>query len=301
MVSVFMLVYNQEGFISQTLESILHQKTTFPFNIVIGEDCSTDHTRAIIEGYKEQFPDKIKVITSDHNVGLINNFIRTVNQCDGKYIAICDGDDFWTDEYKLQMQVDFLEQHPEYSLVYTRKLELMPDGSIVENKNVKPTTTDFSDLIKNNYIPSVTALFKNKVNGNQPLKWLHKYPYGDWPLYLFILNDGSKIKFIDKATAVWRKNIGISTNIRSSHSRLIKVNINILNDIYDDELFKHHRKIIDESLIKHKVHYMMSLVAETQLLKSFKVYCQLLGNVSLLKLSKWYFYSLNKRYIKLFL
>lgn len=300
-VSVFMLVYNQEGFISQTIESILHQKTSFPFNIVIGEDCSTDNTRAIIEAYKKQFPDKIKVITSNHNVGLINNFIRTVNQCDGKYIAICDGDDFWTDEHKLQMQIDFLENHSDYSIVFTRKQELMPDGSIVENKKVKPNTTDFSDLINGNYIPSVTAVFRNKVNGALAIKWLYKYPYGDWPLYLYTVSDGSKIKFIDKATAIWRKDIGVSTKVRSSLSVLIQVNLDILKDIYIDKQFKQFKKIIKESIIKHQVQYMTSLVAEKKIFKSFKVYCQLLEDVNLFKLSKLYLYALNKNYNKLFL
>jgi glycosyltransferase involved in cell wall biosynthesis len=301
MLSVFMLVYNQEGFISQTLESILHQKTSFPFNIVIGEDCSTDNTRAIIEAYKKQYPDKIKVISSSQNVGLINNFIRTVNYCDGKYIAICDGDDFWTDEHKLQMQIDFLENHSDYSIVFTRKQELMPDGSIVENKKVKPTTTDFSDLINGNYIPSVTAVFRNKVNGALAIKWLYKYPYGDWPLYLYIASDGSKIKFINKVTAIWRKDIGVSTKVRSNLTVLIQVNLNILKDIYKDKQFTQFKKIIKESIIKHKVHYMNSLVAEKQLLKSFKIYCQLLANVNLFKLTKLYLYALNKKYIKIFL
>ena len=101
MVSVFMLVYNQENYITETLQSILNQKTTFPFNLVIGEDCSTDNTRNILKEFKTKFPDKIKLITSDHNVGLINNFIRTLDQWDGKYTAICDGDDYWVDMNKL--------------------------------------------------------------------------------------------------------------------------------------------------------------------------------------------------------
>jgi|TARA_R110000751_G_scaffold937_18_gene3511 glycosyltransferase involved in cell wall biosynthesis len=295
MLSVFMLVYNQEGFISQTLESILHQKTSFPFNLVIGEDCSTDNTRAIIEAYKKQYPDKIKVISSSQNLGLINNFIRTVNHCDGKYIAICDGDDFWTDEHKLQMQVDFLENNSDYSIAFTRKQDVLPNGTISAYQPANPDTSNFTDLINGNYIPSVTAVFRNKVNGALAIKWLHKYPYGDWPLYLYTVSDGSKIKFIDTITAAYRKDIGVSAKVRKSKTGIIQVNLSILKDLYDDQAFEKYRAIIQKSLRNHQIKYMLTLVGEDQFLKSIKLFLSLLLKVNPIKLTKSYLFSLKKR------
>jgi glycosyltransferase involved in cell wall biosynthesis len=297
-VSVFMLVYNQEGFISQTLESILHQKTTFPFNLVIGEDCSTDNTRAIIEAYKKQYPDKIKVISSSQNVGLINNFIRTVNYCDGKYIAICDGDDFWTDKHKLQMQVDFLENNSDYSISFTRKQDVLTNGTISTYQPTKPDTSNFTDLIKGNYIPSVTAVFRNKMEGTLPLNWLYKYPYGDWPLYLWTVSDGSKIKFMDIITAAYRKDIGVSAQVRKSKTGIIQVNLSILKDLYDDHSFEEYKTSIKKSLRNHQIKYMVSLVGEDQFLKSIKLFFSLLLKVNPVKLTRSYLFSLKKRYIK---
>jgi glycosyltransferase involved in cell wall biosynthesis len=296
-VSVFMLVYNQEGFIIKTLESILHQKTSFPFNIVIGEDCSTDNTRAIIEAYKKQYPDKIKVITSSQNLGLIHNFIRTVNHCDGKYIAICDGDDFWTDEHKLQMQVDFLENNSDYSIAFTRKQDVLPNGTISAYQPTRPDTSNFTDLINGNYIPSVTAVFRNKVNGALAIKWLHKYPYGDWPLYLYTVRDGSKIKFIDTVTASYRKDIGVSAKVRESKTGIIQVNLSILKDLYDDQTFEKHKIIIIKSIRNHQIKYMLALVAEDQYLKSLYQFLSLSVKVNPIKLTKHYLFSLKKRFL----
>ncbi|WP_229669452.1 glycosyltransferase [Yeosuana aromativorans] len=295
MVSVFMLVYNQEQLIEQTIESILNQKTNFPFNLVIGEDCSIDRTKEILEKYKKKLSSQIKIITSSQNVGLINNFIRTVNQCDGKYIAICDGDDFWTDENKLQMQVDFLESNPDYSIVFTRKRDLLPDGKISIYQAVSPVVSSFSDLVKRNYIPSVTALFRNKVQGQLPLKWLNKYPYGDWVLYLYTVNNGSKIKFMDTITATYRKNIGVSAKIRQSASQVVLDNLNILKDLYNDSIFKNNRPLIKKSILEHEVDYMKRLNDERKFLKAFIMFFCLLANINPIKLTRQYLFSIKKQ------
>jgi glycosyltransferase involved in cell wall biosynthesis len=141
--------------------------------------------------------------------------MRTIKECDGKYVAICDGDDYWIDEYKLQKQVGFLESNPEYSIVYTRVRKLFPNGEFKEsNATPKKITTDFEDLILDNYIPSATVLFKNlQYSGKLPF-WIVKFPYGDWPTYLWTVKDGGKIHFLDEVTAVYRMDIGESFKIR---------------------------------------------------------------------------------------
>ncbi len=120
-VSIFMLAYNQEQYIGSAIEGVLMQKTNFRTELVIGEDRSTDRTRAICQEYAAQNSEKIKLLLSESNLGLGANYVKTYAECSGKYVAICDGDDYWTDPLKLQKQVDFLEHNKDFSLVYTLK------------------------------------------------------------------------------------------------------------------------------------------------------------------------------------
>jgi len=117
LVSVHMITYNHAPYIAQAIECVLAQKTNFPFELVIGEDCSTDGTREIVFDFAKRFPDIIRVITSDKNVGMKANSYRTTQACQGKYIAYCEGDDYWHKNDKLQKQVDILEANPECSLI----------------------------------------------------------------------------------------------------------------------------------------------------------------------------------------
>jgi glycosyltransferase involved in cell wall biosynthesis len=119
LVSVDMITYNQKSYIARTIEGALQQKTNFPFEIVIGEDCSTDGTREIVFEYQKKYPDIIRIITSDKNVGGRENAWRTMMACRGKYLADCEGDDYWHNPYKLQKQADYLESHPECGLVHS--------------------------------------------------------------------------------------------------------------------------------------------------------------------------------------
>lgn len=295
-VSVFMLVYNQEKYIEQTLDSILQQNTNFPFNIVIGEDCSTDNSKGILEEYLEKYPGKIKIIHSNENVGLMGNFIRTIRECDGKYIAICDGDDYWIDENKLQIQVDFLEQHPDFSIVFTNKNDLYKDGKIVVSKAENPSVSGFKDIIKGNYIASVTSLFRNTFYKRELPNWFIKYPYGDWPIYLMVVNDGSKIKFFNTITANYRKDVGISAGLRKKPSDVTLINLSILKDIFKDAYFESNKDYVYKSILQHKIQLMMHYNRDKEYFKSFIVYLQLLFKINIFQLKKHYLYSLVKSF-----
>lgn len=117
--SVSMITYNHEPYIAQAIEGVLKQQTDFPFELVIGEDCSTDDTAAIVRSFAEQYPGIIRIITAESNVGVKANSWRNQWACRGKYVAYCEGDDYWHDPKKLQMQVDMLEENDELVLVYT--------------------------------------------------------------------------------------------------------------------------------------------------------------------------------------
>ena len=116
LLSVMTITYNHEPYIAQAIESFLVQKTTFDVEIVIGEDRSTDNTLQICLDYKAKYPGKVRVLSRDTNIGMMANMIDTFSQCKGKYVAVCEGDDYWTDPYKLQKQVDFLEKNEEYAI-----------------------------------------------------------------------------------------------------------------------------------------------------------------------------------------
>ena len=119
MVSVVIPSYNRANTVSQTIESILNQKCNFDFELIIGDDCSTDNTRDILSAYQSRYPEQIKLLFYDENIGLGANWATCIKHCRGKYIANCDNDDYWHHPQKLQLQVDFMEQHLNYGLCYT--------------------------------------------------------------------------------------------------------------------------------------------------------------------------------------
>jgi len=119
LVSVAMITYNHREYIHQSVESILSQQVNFPFELVIGEDFSTDGTREMVFKLQKKYPERIRLVSSESNVGAHRNAVRTEQACRGKYVAFCEGDDFWNDPSKLAKQIAFLEARPDYSMVHS--------------------------------------------------------------------------------------------------------------------------------------------------------------------------------------
>ena len=113
-----MITYNHEKFIAQAIESVLMQETNFPIELIIGEDCSTDATQAIVRRYAEARPDVVRAFVHERNLGVEENFREVLKACRGKYIALLEGDDYWTDRSKLQTQFEFLEKHRDCALCF---------------------------------------------------------------------------------------------------------------------------------------------------------------------------------------
>lgn len=160
-VSICCITYNHEKYIEEAIDSFLMQETNFPFEVVIGEDCSTDNTRKIVEKYKEMYPNIIKLIISDNNVGMQANGQRTMDACKGEYIAACEGDDYWMDAEKLQIQKDFLESNPEYIICYT-DVEAFNENGIIQDYiggATKDLTAD--ELKKATPINTLTTMYRN--------------------------------------------------------------------------------------------------------------------------------------------
>lgn len=295
-VSVFILVYNQEGLVTQMIESILAQQTQYRFELVIGDDASTDATLAICKEYQQRFPDQITLVTSPVNTGLIQNFIRTLQQCTGNYIAICDGDDYWTDPLKLEKQVSFLEAHPNYDLVFAQKKDLWPDGSVqFQEREEIPETTSFEDLIQGNYIASVTAVFRNKIRGHSIPSWWARLPYGDWPLYLWTLADGGSIKYLKEPVAMYRMAIGQSAQLRKKHSDVLLVKRFILSNLQKDPHFVSKNEVIQRALKQVEEGLMRSFQRERNLVKGTYYFWKCFWRTPSFRLLKTYLGALFKK------
>lgn len=207
LVSVNCITYNHEKYIGDTIEGFLMQKTNFDFEILIGEDCSTDNTRSICEKYAKKAPGKIRLITSDSNVGARKNSERLLEHSRGKYIALCEGDDFWTDPYKLQKQVDYMENHPECSLCF--------HAAKVVNEKGKETGGEFRPYKKNSisltgeiiigggeFCPTASLFFPKKYLENPPEFFL-KAHIGDYPLQMMLASYGYAY-YIDEIMSAYR-------------------------------------------------------------------------------------------------
>lgn len=162
--SIVVITYNQEDLLPVTLDSLLAQKTNFPFEIVVGEDCSTDGTRAVLMDYAKRYPEIIKPICNETNKGILGNYISTLSKCEGKYIAGCAGDDYWNDTEKLQLQVDIMEKDPEIGLVYTDvNMDSVATNERFVRKCQEPQKELFTQLLRGCFITAPTACYRSEL------------------------------------------------------------------------------------------------------------------------------------------
>jgi glycosyltransferase involved in cell wall biosynthesis len=218
-----MVTYNHEKYIADAIESVLMQKTDFNYELVIGEDCSTDRTREIINRYQIKYPSKVKPIFHSINVGAIRNAMEfTFPICKGKYIACLEGDDFWTDPYKISKQVNFLDKNDDYSLCFHNVKSINENrnktNNLVSYKKIKTITTN--ELIGKNIIPSCSIMFRNVYNGKLP-SWLLYLDMGDWPLNIWNSLHG-KVIYLPDVMAVYRlhDNSGWSSKLNSLNGKI---------------------------------------------------------------------------------
>jgi glycosyltransferase involved in cell wall biosynthesis len=220
-VSVAMITYNHEKYISQAIESILSQNTDFQIQLVIGEDCSTDGTRSIVQAYRDRYPERIELLLPEHNQGPMGNLVSTLKSCRGKYIAALEGDDYWTDPLKLQKQVDFLEQHPEYVVCFHNTLIQYEDGRQSHLRYSEPWDTcnleelivTFNDFSQNNTAGHTSSMvYKNGLVKELPA-WFLKSMSGDLPFQIMIAQYG-KAKFINETMSLHRV---LSSGVTRTH------------------------------------------------------------------------------------
>lgn len=214
LVSVLMLAYNHESYIAEAIEGVLSQTSSYSFELIVSEDCSTDRTREIALDYQSRYPDLIRVLYSEKNIGMMKNFTRALKACRGKYLAYCEGDDKWIDPLKLQLQIDYLEANPDCGLVYSdydRKHET--SGRIVRNYvqksgKGKVTSPNIYDIVEKRVdIRACTVVTKTnltrKIRKDDPYLNGENFLMGDTQSYAQISMQ-SKLHFIPKSLAMYR-------------------------------------------------------------------------------------------------
>lgn len=204
LVSVCMTTYNHEPYIAQAIESVLNQRCSFDVEVVLGEDCSSDNTLAICRKYEAQYPDKVRVITSTNNVGMKANYRRTIEACRAEYIAMCDGDDWFSDPDKLQLQIDTIQKEG-CAMCYTRSERRKESGSTIYPS--AGLNESFETMLVLNTAENCTVVAKkelilqyyDEVKPETHPEWLTD----DLPMWLWFAATQT-IKAIDQVTAVHR-------------------------------------------------------------------------------------------------
>lgn len=230
MFSVLVVTYNQEKYIAQTLDSILNQVHNYKYEIVVGEDCSIDNTKKIIEEYVEKYPDIIKPIYNNPNRGLINNYFNVIAHCKGKYIMQCAGDDYWLPG-KVTRQIEFMECNLDIGLCYGKSKVWKESAQLYECNDLGLDGESFNKmLLDGNKIPALTVcmrseLIKSYIEEVKPLekKWLME----DLPMWLWFYKN-SKVKFDEECMAVYRI---IENSV--SHSNDEQKELDFRKSIYD--------------------------------------------------------------------
>ncbi len=238
-VSICMITYNHEAYIEKAIKSVLSQNTDFQYELVVSNDASTDGTHKIIESIISNHPKahNIKYINYKENVGMMKNYLSALKSCAGKYIAICDGDDYWMNDDKLQMQYDFMEDNSNFNIVYTLNKVLYDNNELVDNK-IKPINNRVAganDLIEGNFITASSAMFRNVIQDIQFSSWMYSSPYGDWPMYLLLTRKGEKIKCLLHQTLVYRKNVGVISKMKQNNISILQSNYDMLSKMSNDE------------------------------------------------------------------
>lgn len=206
-----MVTYNHEEFIAQAIDSVINQQTKYSFQLIIGDDCSTDNTGEVCRKFSEALPGKIRYIANKENVGLLKNYVNLFELCTAKYIAILEGDDYWHNKNKLEKQIDFLENNLAVGLVYTDADIITGNGTIIKNINLfknrhTPEGNIYNYLLRKNCIIAGTTCFRKSLI-DQHVKFEmfleQNFITVDLPIWLSITRYAN-VKYFNESTITYR-------------------------------------------------------------------------------------------------
>ena len=297
LLSILMITYNQEKYIAKAIDSILMQKVDFKYEIIIGEDCSSDRTREILLRYKEKYPDKIRLLLHEDNIGMLNNWKAVLEATQAEYNAVLEGDDYWIDSHKLQIQVDSMRKNPEcYISFHPAQLRLGDDtsGEIYAKQANKTKVFTPSEVILGGggFCPTASIVFRKEVLESLP-DFYYEMPVGDYILQIFASLHGGAL-YIDRVMSVYRKGVdGSWSYLMENEDKRVSFYENKLAamDKLDDYLrHKYQNEISHE---KSKEHYALAIFyLYNEMFDKFKYYIQLSYKTFNLKMM---FYTIDYR------
>ncbi|MCP4440182.1 MAG: glycosyltransferase [Aureispira sp.] len=277
LVSIVTVTYKQERYIRECLDSLLAQETNFDFEILLGEDNSPDSTRQICMEYAEKYPDKIRLFLH-HRENVISidgvptgrfNFIYNLTQARGKYIAVCEGDDYWTDPLKLQKQVDFLESHPKYTICVHNSNVVDKEGKRIDDFSNRPKRLE-EDALESHQIPTEKVLLNNialfhtsSYFFRRTLDHQHKLirgthiKSGDFVLLYGLLNKGKCYYMSDTCSSYRMHGAGVTSAYRNKAIAETYRSYIALYELYLNEFPTKYR-----SIFEYKIAYYQYLIAE---------------------------------------
>lgn len=263
MVSVVMITFNQSHYIEKAIKGVISQKAAFPIQLVICDDASSDDTPEIIERWQESYPGIIEFRRNPANLGLAGNYLQALSMCKGKYVAMCDGDDYWFCPTKLQRQVDYMESHPECTLTYHRVLNYYEDTGEKRLSNgggVTRQSVTAAQLAKHNTITNMSVMYRaGLVDLTNLPDWMRHVRLIDYPLHLMYASKGT-VHYMPKPMGVYRKSVGVWTHAaKVQRLRMaLDVRIKMMRELPD---YPEIVEAIRESCVDH----LIAIAAEGEL------------------------------------
>lgn len=257
LLSVCLITFNHAPYIRQAIEGVLMQQTSFPIELIIADDCSTDGTREILLEYKERHPHFVKLILQKTNVGAARNWLDLIHSPQSKYAAYFEGDDYWIDPLKLQKQVDFLESNPEFCLTFHNTYDFIsPNKSVLMYPNLEIEEFTIQDFITHTYARSVSIVFRQPKEMLPPI--FEKIKLGDSAWFIFLLQKG-KAKFFKEPMANYRIHSSGLWNSRTSRQKArsrFQMYLGVLEFISEDHKPQIH-KILQEFSISFCIYSLL--------------------------------------------
>jgi glycosyltransferase involved in cell wall biosynthesis len=204
-VSVCVITYNHAPFIRDCLEGVLAQRASFALEVVVGEDASLDETLSICRQVARE-DTRVRVLAAPANRGMMSNFLGALAECRGRYVALCEGDDYWIDDRKLDLQYDFLERHPSCSVCFHNAFIEYANGRRDLWKTSAPNALSVPSLMSQWIMPTASVMFRNPGQGAYP-PYLERATHGDLGLFVFLADRGD-IGYIDRVMSVYRRHPG---------------------------------------------------------------------------------------------
>lgn len=284
LVSISCITYNHISYIRQCLDGFILQKTSFSFEVLIHDDASTDGTTDVIREYERIYPHIIKPIYEKENQwvkGKRGSIVFNYPRAKGKYIALCEGDDYWTDPLKLQKQVDLMETYTNYSLCFHATNCVRADDVNIVYNIIRKNKSDFNvcDLILGGggFMSTNSMLFPAKYIDDMP-KWVSECPVGDLPLMLLLGTKGNVV-YIDEIMSSYRVGAGGYTSTIGTNPNKIRKHYNAIFSMFDDfdkwSDFHYHDAVVQRKKKLHRQYYVELLMCSMKRLLGENLYFKL--------------------------